>query len=311
MSDFNPYDAIERMRSVTFEHKQFLLALEAFDQVYEMAARGYQKGFLLCGPPGVGKTKLAESMLSKHPPSKQEDREVHEVISISMPSNPTIVAVCKLILDQLGQVYGARDTEVQLKRRLETVLTSIKTRVLIVDEAQHLVEGGRILKSPKQVADWIKGLMDGANISIVLIGIPSAKALLLSNSQLNRRFSKRLNLKGFPADNEGEMKVFSRYLANILKASDYPMDISYVKYESHLRRMHYATDGRIDFMIKLLSEAVRLLVTKGETTLSDKVLEEAFLNEIWSDACPAQNPFNGSFRPVSLTAEGQPFYYEE
>ncbi|RLA43763.1 MAG: hypothetical protein DRR42_21330 [Gammaproteobacteria bacterium] len=159
--------------SVVIRYKKFKQALEVFKRLTEFSERGGKaQGFLLLGESSNGKTILAQEMCDQYPREQEEERVRIKVIMISMPANPTIRSFCMKLLDSYGRKYGERDTEAKLTHEVVTLLKNCGTVMLIIDEAQHLVDGNKINKTPAEVADWIKQLMNDSQVSVSLIGTP-------------------------------------------------------------------------------------------------------------------------------------------
>lgn len=193
----NSEDIVNNVLSTTVKHPQYKQSLELFNLLMRFNANYKNpQGLLLVGASGSGKTCLAEAMASLYPTIEEPERTRIRVIHISMPANPTIISVCKLILTMLGQSYARNAREADLTAQLKVILKNIGAIMLIIDEAQHLVEGNRINKTPAMVADWLKQLMNDVRISITLIGIPSIEILMEANVQLRRRFSRKSTSEG-------------------------------------------------------------------------------------------------------------------
>jgi hypothetical protein len=208
----------------------------------------------------------------------------------------------------LGQPYSKNDTEVQLTHQLKTVLKGVGLCMLIIDEAQHLVDGNKINKTPAMVADWIKQLMNDVKLSVTLVGTPSVRVLLESNEQLARRFSKQIFLKGHRVNTEAALQEFGNTVGKLVEDSGYGGETDYIFEETSLQMLYYATAGRLGYIAPLLAEAMRLSMEKGRRCLKAKHFETAFESEISFGAAPKNNPFSGKFKPRELVQKGEPFY---
>jgi len=304
-------EVMNNVLSATVKHEQYQQCLEVFERVTALTERyGTQSGFLLLGPSGAGKTRLAKRMKATRPVVQEGERTVVPVLMISMPANPTIIGVCKLLLDELGQRYARNSTEADLGYQLKTILRKIGTCMLIIDEAQHLVDGKKIAKSPAMVADWIKQMMNDVQMSVTLVGVPRGQSVMRSNNQLARRFGKRVHLKGFSINNERERDRLNNVLAKIMSESGYSGNSDYLRRPSTLQMVYYATNGRLGYITALLAGALWTAVESGDDCLDRRHFETAFENEIWSEATPTTNPFSGKFVPRELVNIDEPFYEE-
>jgi hypothetical protein len=249
-------------------------------------------------------------MASQYPAIEELERTRIRVIHISMPASPTIISVCKLILTMLGQSYGRNSREADLTAQLKAILKNIGANMLIIDEAQHLVESNKINKSPAMVADWLKQLMNDVHISITLIGIPSIEKLMNSNEQLRSRFARKLRLKGFKAETDSDIALLNNIVGKLIQLSGFDGNTDYIQLPSSLRMLYYATNGRIGYISTILGESLRLAIDEKSKALKREHFEAAFVSTIWADATATTNPFSGKFNIRELIGSGEPFYSE-
>jgi DNA transposition AAA+ family ATPase len=215
-------------------------------------------------------------------------------------------------LDALAQNYTERATQDSLTRQIRSVLKGCNASLLIVDEAQHLVEGNSLKKDVRQVADWIKHLMNDTGVSIALVGISSITRLTESNEQLARRFSQKIRLKPYSADDKKSQNELLNLLCELVDKSGYKGDPSCLYRPTTLRRLCFATNGLVGYISPLVAEAIRLATEEkpaGELTRAH--LSKAFRNQILPSAERGKNPFYRKFPERVLNGFGEPFYQEE
>lgn len=303
------YDVQTAIFSTVVHYRKFTEALKVFNRLVEFCERsGKGQGFLLMGESSNGKTVLANEMCHQHPWIQEEERVRIKVIMISMPANPTIRSFCMKLLDSFGRKYGERDTEAKLNQEVVTLLKNCGTVMLIVDEAQHLIDGNKINKTPAEVADWIKQLMNDSKVSVTLIGTPRVEVLLSSNSQLRSRFSRKIVLDGYSVQTPNDKQLLCNTVGRLLQDSGYAGDASYIYDPTALDMLYYATDGRLGYIAKLLAEAIWISQSRGANDLTSNDFCEAFKTVVWFDAAPDENPFSGEFEPRELVNLGEPFY---
>lgn len=78
--------------------------------------------------------------------------------------------------------YGRYSVE-QATARAVFLLGTAKVRVLLFDEIQHVVERNTET-SWYEVADWLKNLSEALNLSLLFVGLPTAREMLSVNHQL-------------------------------------------------------------------------------------------------------------------------------
>lgn len=292
------------------EHAKFRQALAEFNRTIAFSQGGVKgKGFLLMGESSNGKTVIAKTMCAAYPRQQEDERVRIPVIMISMPANPTIRSFCMRLLDSFGHHYGERDSEAKLTWAVVTLIRNCGTLMLVIDEAQHLVDGNKINKTPAEVADWIKQLMNDSQICVTLIGTPRVRVLLDANSQLRSRFSRMVVLDGFKVTTEKETERLGTAVSELMKKSGYSGDSGFIMQPSVLQMLYYATDGRLGYIVKLLGEAIWTSQNDGKkNALTRQHFEAAFRTVVWFDALPSDNPFCPKFQLRRLVNEGEPFY---
>ena len=302
------FEIAKNAEAATIETAQYKQALEDFDWIIQLKKIANQtRGIVMTGQSGVGKTKILQSVVAKYPPVNERNRLRHQVIMFGMPANPTISGLCKSILDRLEQPYPAKCPEADLTRLVKIAIKGIEPYLLIIDEAQHLIEGNRLQKKAAQTADWVKQLMNDTGVSIALVGMPNTEILTEKNDQLRRRFSRRRVIKPYKADRKGERERLLNAIKALLAEFGYEGDSSFIEKPTPLKRLCIATDGRLGLIVPLLIEAIRLSFDENNSALTENHFFNAFENEIWSQAKEVQNPFSKQFSKRSLKDMGEPF----
>jgi hypothetical protein len=190
--------------------------------------------------------------------------------------------------------------------RVVTLCRACKVELLLLDEAQHIYDRGAAATHYK-VGDWLKGLVDQLEIPVVLLGLPPLQNLLQVNEQLRRRFGKRMSLALGQSETETIenecLKLF------ITLGNSLPVGLSpgnYTWQEMDLR-LHYASDGRVHFIKRLLHSALKQVLLNGEDRLCPETLERAFTDEVFWEGTGALNPFNPNFGFRRLDRANEPF----
>jgi DNA transposition AAA+ family ATPase len=209
------------------------------------------------------------------------------------------------LLLAMGSPFWNKGSADERREQLLCLLRECKVRLVIIDEANHLVDRGGE-KTRHTSADWLKSLADASGISFVLVGIPRTIRLLETNDQLRGRFREVISIDRFSvADSDaisrfrGVLKSFQRLLVGIDS-----IDLSSIQLA---RAFSFATDGRLREIRSLLVRSVELASAQPMPKLTMKVLSEAFRSAIYPNATPDRNPFETAFKEVPLTRVGEPF----
>ncbi|QDQ82299.1 TniB family NTP-binding protein [Paraburkholderia megapolitana] len=297
-----------RTAFIKFPHIVRILA--ALDRLYDYQCDNEDpEHIILLGESGVGKSTLVKRYARQHPRIEHDEYTEVPVLYMRIGPKPTRKALAQKSLEMLGDLLWFRGTEPQLTARFIGLLRTCRVRLVIVDEANHLVDGtGK--KTLHTAADWFKCVIDDSKISYVFVGIPRVKRLLATNDQLRGRLREVIQIDRFSVANESAELEFRSALKNFkICMGDLPaIDISGA---TITRLFAFATDGRVRDICKLLARAVELAYAQPDPGLTDKVLAEAFRTVIYSGAPDNRNPFHETFNEMPLVKNDEPFAPED
>jgi len=167
-------------------HQQFQKAYDFARGIVERSVEGERLIAMLLGLPRLGKSLLSELLLADFPAYSDLRVQVIPIVRVVTPTRPTKKAMAEAIIDALDTRRYGRYSAEQATARASFLLKTAKVRVLLFDEIQHVVERNTA-RSWYEVADWLKTLSDGLNLSLLLIGLPAAREILSVNHQLRDR----------------------------------------------------------------------------------------------------------------------------
>jgi Bacterial TniB protein len=185
--------------------------------------------------------------------------------------------------------------------RLINLMKDCGVELLILDEFQHFIDrdSAKVLKT---VSDWLKNLILDTNLPIILIGLPEAEQILRlqSQSQLSRRFANRQILHPFlwHPDQGLEFRTFLHLLESQLPF----IDKSNLSSDDMARRIYYASDGVIAYVMKLIRYGTYLALEHQQEKLDNQILATAFDKYVCADKPGKVNPFTSD----NFTIELQP-----
>ena len=159
---------------------------EAFDQ----PPRLRRENVLLLGESGMGKSMLIEKFTRANSvaPNEASGTRRRPVLVISAPPTPTEAELFECVLDAVdAPVAGSGMRGLHLRAVTIRLLRELGVRVLVIDEINSVLAG-----TPRQqrlFLQLLRFLSNELGVALVCAGIPEARHALLSDPQLQSRFS--------------------------------------------------------------------------------------------------------------------------
>lgn len=300
------YNALQAFDNEYVNFSSFGKIIAEMEQMLDLSRNtGMVRNLLVTGESGCGKTSLARAFKMQHPKAHFAEQTVTPVLLVEVPSLGTVGAVAQAILRALGDPYPEKGRVADQTARIETLIRSCKTEMLILDEAQHIYDRGQ-RKTQYATADWIKTLINSIEIPVVLFGIPRLENLLEVNVQLRRRFAAPMELSiGNPGDIEFLDANFD--VINALAPTlPIPLSLRKITPADLTQRIYFATDGRVGYLKRLLSIALQAAWENEDDEINLDTLEHAFTH-LWREGVGSLNPFNHDFVYRRLDRSGEPF----
>ena len=306
MHNYTVHDVTRQLRGCFAEFPQVETILFRLDLlIKEKFVNAEPDHLLLLGESGVGKSRIFEHFVSLHPRSETPEQTVIPVLYAETPNDCTPKKLATELLRAMGSPLWNKGNEQELTHQLLVLLKACQTRMVLLDEANHLVERGGA-KSHYQLGDWVKLTARQARIPFVLAGTERTRELLNVNEQLRSRFRETVLLQPFTLATEVDalrtrsaLKVFDTLMGNI----DH-IDISN---ETLASKMIFATHGRLREIRKLLVRWAEIGYRKETPSLTLKDLAQAFSEVIFPETPKERNPFLTDFNGLALSLSGEPF----
>lgn len=271
-------------------HQQFQTAYDFARGIVERSVEGERLIAMLLGVPRQGKSLISELLLADFPVYYDQGQRVIPIVRVVTPTRPTKKAMAEAIIDALDtRRYGRYSTE-QATARASFLLKTAKVRVLLFDEIQHVVERNTA-RSWYEVADWLKTLSDGLNLSLLLIGLPSAREILSVNHQLRDRSTAPHIIYPYNWNHPGDIAEFCRCLLSVSQVmAQQGYTLPSMTNIDLVRRCYAATRGRYGMVVKLFEEARHQAQKSKSTSITMQTLADAFRHST-GDEGNVGNPF--------------------
>ncbi|WP_321960068.1 TniB family NTP-binding protein [Paraburkholderia sp. J7] len=299
--------AVQDIRTSFIKFPHVRNILNAMDRLYDYRCLNEEPEHLaLLGESGVGKSTLLIRYRDDHPAIEHDELTEVPVLYVAIGPSPTPKALASSILRALGDPKCDIGKEVDLTYRLVLLIKLCRVRLVIIDEANHLIDRGGE-KTHHVAADWLKRLVDATRVSFVLAGIPRTRRLFEKNDQLRSRFREVIEIDRFSVENGSAELQFRGVLWAFKK--EYLREVPTIDISSATmaRKFAFATDGRLRDIRRLLVRAVELSYQESEPRLTEGILSDAFRTVIHPGAPNTRNPFHESFNELPLVKADEPF----
>jgi hypothetical protein len=250
-----------------------------------------QKGLRVLAPSGSGKTTAARMFMGMVEAATPRTDDFVPVVLVPLERATTTKKLMTAILTAFGDPFASSGTEVKLKSRVYACFERLGTRLLIIDEVQHLRFRSTVLSD---ATDTLKRLLDDGVLPIVFLGTDDAQDMFTRNLQFNGRLLppcdfKRLDPKA--AIDRSHFKAFLEELdVEIHEAGILPM-----KAGLHNPRiagcLHAIADGVIGRVSRLLFVALEIALRRGADCI--EVYDLALATDRWAlpQGFVKSNPF--------------------
>lgn len=244
---------------------------------------------MVCGPTGVGKTKLAQYVVENAQSSSSEQMATNAglvpAVYVEAPASGESEFSWRLfysrILAQLDQDFAyylpranfGIDTEsnrlvrprsssgqslAALRTAVERGLAARETKILIVDEAAHIINQTSRGRLQTQL-DTLKSLSGACGTQIIIIGAYDLYQLMSLSGQLARR-THVLHFERYREDRPEDVRAFLGCIQKFQNALPHLWDN---KLLPHAAALHENTVGCVGTLCAVLMRAARLSESQG------------------------------------------------
>lgn len=144
---------------------------------------------LIIGESGIGKTQLDLKFCRDHQPRFDEEsrRTVSPVVSVQMPAAPTDRLFYMTLLRAVGAVFSPRISTAEAMIMALRLYADLGVRMVIFDETHNMLSG--TFRDQRRILTQLRYLSNELRVSVVCLGIDTARDAISGDPQLARRFS--------------------------------------------------------------------------------------------------------------------------
>jgi hypothetical protein len=312
---------LDRFKQYAVWHPRLVqVQTQLLDTIWEPADVAY---VVVCGPSGVGKSKLAEVLARRlNPPTsasngfgprrallvntRPPDGELFHRTNfyqqgLRLLGKTTIerhiqvdVAAAEHLIEKKrprGRVPAYPDNP-EVRDAYEHELRRQTLRTVILDEAQHLIQSGEG-KQPKDQLNWIKSMAIETGVLHVLIGTYDLLPFCNLDGQMARRGSE-IHFARYHMEDEQDCQAFCNAFSSLLKQIPLPID-----HDALMQRWWYFFEGSIgcigilkQWLVRALYRALREASTElTRSHLEKSVLPDAKWERMRADARSGEAEF--------------------
>ena len=233
--------------------------------------------------------------MREHPSVRLADGLHVPVLSIVVPSRPTVKSLAELLLIALGATDWEKGTENAKTARLAKLMKQCGVLVLMLDEFHHFYDKSSH-RVQHHVADWLKNMVGETKVALVVSGLPSLQAVIDQNEQLAGRFVSPVRMPRFDWAVDSDRSEWLAILGAFAEGLGSEFDLPALDSDDLALRMYCATGGLMGYLTKTLRQAVWNAVDADSRVISLGDLELAHKQAIWSRERLAHlpNPFDRS-----------------
>lgn len=284
-----------------------------------------QQCMLITGDTGVGKTHLINHYKRRVLASQTYSRETVPILDSRIVAGKSVDATLIQMLNDL-EIFGSSQRKKQgykedLTTKLVQSLKRAKVELLIINEFQELIEFTS-QKERQNIANKLKSISEGAQVPIVLVGMPWVEQIA-EEPQWSSRLIRKRKLEYFSISLKKDRQCYIRYLKGL--ANKMPFDTPPKLGSAHTAVALFSVcRGENRALKHFLVEASKIAIFKNES-LENKHFIEAY-NKLYlplkeddstsnenSEDNPnsedGQNPFTQKLEEIEISEVIEPSRY--
>ncbi|HDV5691868.1 TPA: TniB family NTP-binding protein [Legionella pneumophila] len=262
--------SIERVQRIRADrwigYPKAIAAIEKLESLLNWPSKQRMPNLLIVGPTNNGKSMIIEKFRRTHPPVSERDSEIIPVVSVQMPSEPSIKRFYAALLVAIGAPIRPRQQLAELEQLALRLLRRVKVQMLVIDELHNIMGGAG--SSQREFLNLLRFLGNELRIPLVGIGTKDAYLAIRSDDQLENRFEPMV----LPVWQEG--KELESLLASFVAILPLRKP-SFIANADMARYLLARTEGTIGELAQLLMSAAIAAIETGEEAITSRTLSLA------------------------------------
>jgi len=260
-------ERIQRIRADRWiGYPKAIAAIEKLEALLNWPSKQRMPNLLIVGPTNNGKSMIIEKFRRTHPPITELNSEKIPVVSVQMPSEPSIKRFYSALLVAIGAPIRPRQQVAELEQQALNLLRAVKVKMLVIDELHNIIAGKG--SSQREFLNLLRYLGNELRIPLVGIGTKEAYLAIRTDDQLENRFEP-LVLPLWQEGNELESLLASFVAILPLRRP------SFIATSDMARYLLTRTEGTIGELAQLLTCAAIAAIESGEEAITSRTLSLA------------------------------------
>ena len=162
--------------------------LDRMTELVDWPRKSRMPSLLVVGESGIGKTQIVQRFATLHPEHFDERRQVvtEPVVVVQMQSAPSGRVFYIALLHAIGAIHSPRISTANAIFLAVRLYREIGVRVIVFDEAHNMLAG--TFREQRRVLTQLRWFSNELSVSVVCLGIDTAREALAADPQLARRF---------------------------------------------------------------------------------------------------------------------------
>lgn len=196
---------IEHLKVKTTSYSQLCNYL---DMVREYCHFPKAKMGMLIGDIGIGKTRACELYTAESPRYEQDSQDILPVIYIKLSGDDALSDVYRRIYSvQMGAECSPPGKNAERQAKVIKDLKSLKTELVIIDEAQHMMTRDSNVTGPMaSFINSLKFMVEESNVPFVAVGVEGLERLLTLGGR-HQKFAEQLTSRAVPPETVKTMSL--------------------------------------------------------------------------------------------------------
>ncbi|MBA2650474.1 MAG: TniB family NTP-binding protein [Legionella sp.] len=260
-------ERVQRIRADRWiGYPKAIAAIEKLEALLNWPSKQRMPNLLIVGPTNNGKSMIIEKFRRTHPPITERDSEKIPVVSVQMPSEPSIKRFYSALLIAIGAPIRPRQQLAELEQQALQLLRTVKVKMLVIDELHNIMAGTG--SSQREFLNLLRFLGNELRIPMVGVGTKEAYLAIRTDDQLENRFEPLV----LPIWQEGsELESLLASFVAILPLRK----PSFIASSDMARYLLIRTEGTIGELAQLLTCAAIAAIESGEESINARTLSLA------------------------------------